>query len=169
MSFPFAALNRLVEVCAGTSLHGSGTDNLSVLTVLDQLVADSMTGLTTGFEDFDLASQEFWGARTSHRVLAIAGLIDNRVIEILNKVPGLGDVPVLGRLFRSRSTKKSNDELLVVVTPHFVKPLSPEEKIAMPAMPLTFLPAVVEPKDKKGKAPAKEPEFVGPRGQQIPK
>jgi pilus assembly protein CpaC len=101
---------------------------------------------------------------------AIAGLIDNRVIETMNKVPGLGDVPVLGRLFRSRSTQKSNDELLVVVTPHFVKPLSPEEKVAMPAMPATFLPAVAPPKGKKGKAPAaKEPEFVGPRGQQIPK
>ena len=101
---------------------------------------------------------------------AIAGLIDNRVIETLNKVPGLGDVPVLGRLFRSRSTQKSNDELLVVVTPHYVKPVSPEDKIDMPAMPATFLPAVTPPKGKKTKAPAaKEPEFVGPRGQQIPK
>ena len=59
---------------------------------------------------------------------AIAGLIDNRVIETLSKVPGLGDMPVLGKIFRSRSTQKSTDELLVVVTPHFVKPLSPEEK-----------------------------------------
>lgn len=101
---------------------------------------------------------------------AIAGLIDNRVIETMNKVPGLGDVPVLGRLFRSRSTQKSNNELLVVVTPHFVKALSPEEKIAMPVMPATFLPAATPPKGKKSKAPAaKEPEFVGPRGQQIPK
>jgi len=107
---------------------------------------------------------------------AIAGLIDNRVIETMDRVPGLGDVPILGRIFRSRSTQKSTDELLVVVTPHFVKPISPEEKIAMPAMPVTFLPTVPE-STKKGKTSKKtggkgsgtEPEFVGPRGQQIPK
>lgn len=107
---------------------------------------------------------------------AIAGLIDNRVVETMDKVPGLGDVPILGRIFRSRSTQKSTDELLVVVTPHFVKPISPEEKIAMPQMPATFLPTVPE-SAKKGKTSKKssskgsvtEPEFVGPRGQQIPK
>ena len=94
----------------------------------------------------------------------------------MDKVPALGDVPILGRIFRSRSTQKSTDELLVVVTPHFVKPITPEEKIAMPQMPATFLPTVPE-SAKKGKTSKKsttkgsvtEPEFVGPRGQQIPK
>jgi pilus assembly protein CpaC len=106
---------------------------------------------------------------------AIAGLIDNRVIETISKVPGLGDMPVLGKLFRSRSTQKSADELLVVVTPHFVKPLTPEEKAKLPVMPETFLPAAKPPSDGKGakksstKASSTDPEFVGPRGQQIPK
>jgi pilus assembly protein CpaC len=108
---------------------------------------------------------------------AIAGLIDNRVIETLNKVPGLGDLPVIGKVFRSRSTQKSNDELLVVVTPHFVKPLSTEEKAKLPDMPATFLPAATPAGAKKGKpvkksagkTSVKDPEFVGPRGQQIPK
>ncbi len=107
---------------------------------------------------------------------AIAGLIDNRVIETLSKVPGLGDLPVLGKLFRSRSTQKSADELLVVVTPHFVKPLTPEERAKLPVMPSTFLPAA-KPPESKGKggkkstsnASSTDPEFVGPRGQQIPK
>jgi pilus assembly protein CpaC len=110
---------------------------------------------------------------------AIAGLIDNRVIETLDKLPGIGDIPILGRLFRSRSTQKSTDELLVVITPHFVKALSPEEKAKLPDMPATFLPTVVQEKGKaKGKkgaatttptTGANQPEFVGPRGQQIPK
>ena len=99
------------------------------------------------------------------------------MIETLSKVPGLGDLPVIGKIFRSRSTQKSTDELLVVVTPHFVKPLSPEEKAKLPDMPATFLPAAVPAGAKKGK-PGKtggikptvqDPEFVGPRGQQIPK
>lgn len=99
---------------------------------------------------------------------AIAGLIDNRVIETVDKVPGFGDMPVLGKLFRSRSTQKSTDELLVLVTPHFVKPLSADEKAVLPQMPETFLPTVQQEKGKKHKS-AKQPEFVGPRGQQIPK
>jgi pilus assembly protein CpaC len=108
---------------------------------------------------------------------AIAGLIDNRVIETLSKIPGLGDLPVIGKVFRSRSTQKSTDELLVVVTPHFVKPLSADEKAKLPDMPATFLPAVTPAGTKKakaakkssGKTSVKDPEFVGPRGQQIPK
>src|SRR5204863_7268123 len=39
---------------------------------------------------------------------AIAGLLDNRVIETIDKFPGLGNIPILGQLFTSRSTKKSN-------------------------------------------------------------
>ena len=108
---------------------------------------------------------------------AIAGLIDNRVIETLMKVPGLGDLPILGKIFRSRSTQKSTDELLVVVTPHFVRALTPEEKAKLPDMPATFLPAVPPAGAKKPKGgkttstdtTVKDPEFVGPRGQQIPK
>jgi len=108
---------------------------------------------------------------------AIAGLIDNRVIETIAKVPGLANLPILGHLFQSRSTQKSTDELLVVITPRFVRPLTPEEKAKLPDMPSAFLPTVVEEKSKKvkGKSTATttggtdQPEFVGPRGQQIPK
>jgi len=101
-------------------------------------------------------------------------LIDNRVSQILTKVRGLGDIPVLGQLFRSRSTKKSTDELLVVITPHFVKPLSPEEKAKLPDFPETFLPSVKEETRKKVNKKSKKespdkPEFVGSRGYQEPK
>jgi pilus assembly protein CpaC len=54
---------------------------------------------------------------------AIAGLLDNRVIENWNKVPGLGDIPLIGKLFQSRSKNKTNTELLVVVTPELVRPV----------------------------------------------
>jgi pilus assembly protein CpaC len=107
---------------------------------------------------------------------AIAGLIDNRVVQLVDKVPGLGNIPILGRLFQSRSTQKSTDELLVVITPHFVKPLAADEKAKLPENPVEFLPSVEQEKAKKGKKakgaaapPAGQPEFVGPRGQQIPK
>ena len=52
----------------------------------------------------------------------IAGLIDNRVTDIWNKVPGLGDIPVLGNFFKSKSAQKSNSELMVLCTVHRVSP-----------------------------------------------
>jgi len=108
---------------------------------------------------------------------AIAGLIDNRVVQTLSRVRGLGDIPIIGNLFRSRSTRKSNDELMVVVTPRFVKALGPDEEIKLPDMTEAFLPTVAEekaakqkPDKKKGqKAGERKPEFVGPRGHQEPK
>jgi pilus assembly protein CpaC len=102
---------------------------------------------------------------------AIAGLIDNRVTQVLNKVRGVGDIPILGNLFRSRSTQKTSDELLVVVTPRFVKALPPGEMPNLPETAVPFLPTVAEQKaakDKKGKKDDKKPEFIGPRGHQVP-
>jgi pilus assembly protein CpaC len=52
----------------------------------------------------------------------IAGLIDNRVTDIWNKVPGLGDIPILGNFFKSKSVQKSNSELMVLCTVHRISP-----------------------------------------------
>ncbi len=67
----------------------------------------------------------------------IAGLIDNRVTDIFNKVPGLGDIPILGQFFRSKSVQKSNSELMVLCT---VRRISPETTSpALPQAPKPFL------------------------------
>jgi pilus assembly protein CpaC len=52
----------------------------------------------------------------------IAGLIDNRVTNIANKIPWLGDVPILGNFFKSKSAQKTNSELMVLCTVHRVSP-----------------------------------------------
>ena len=52
----------------------------------------------------------------------IAGLMDNRVTDIYNKIPGLGDIPILGNFFRSRSALKSHSELMVLCTVRRVSP-----------------------------------------------
>ena len=54
---------------------------------------------------------------------AIGGLMRDNVKEIINKYPGLGDIPILGALFRSTSFQKNETELLIIVTAHLVKPL----------------------------------------------
>jgi len=69
----------------------------------------------------------------------IAGLLDNRVTQQLSKVPGIGDIPVLGKLFQSINRTKSKDELLVVVTPRIVRPFSPDEVPQGPDFPASFL------------------------------
>ncbi len=57
--------------------------------------------------------------------IAMAGLLKNLDTNVVNKFPWLGDVPVLGNLFRSSSWQKNETELVVLVTPHLVKPVTP--------------------------------------------
>jgi pilus assembly protein CpaC len=54
---------------------------------------------------------------------AIAGLIKDSTRESIKKFPGLGDLPILGALFRSSEYRKNETELVIIVTPHLVKPL----------------------------------------------
>jgi pilus assembly protein CpaC len=85
---------------------------------------------------------------------AIAGLIDNQVTEQFNKIPGIGSIPILGKLFESRSLNKSKSELLILVTPRIVQPLTPETLPPGPVFPRAFLgPAkpAVQPADPKSK------------------
>ncbi|MGA8144042.1 MAG: pilus assembly protein N-terminal domain-containing protein [Candidatus Acidiferrales bacterium] len=70
---------------------------------------------------------------------AIAGLVDNRDTEQLSKIPFIGDIPVLGKLFTSRSINKTKDELLVMVTPRIVQPIQTDQKKPDLFFPKTFL------------------------------
>ncbi len=70
---------------------------------------------------------------------AIAGLIDNRLTETINKIPALGDIPMLGKLFQSKSRSRQNTELLIIVTPELVNPIGsdqpePEMKYPQPLL-----------------------------------
>jgi len=54
----------------------------------------------------------------------VAGLIKNNVTETIKRFPGMGEIPILGALFRSSEFQKDQTELLFVITPHLVKPLA---------------------------------------------
>jgi pilus assembly protein CpaC len=58
---------------------------------------------------------------------ALGGLLDNSEIKTLSKVPVLGDIPVLGALFRSKSFQKNETELMFIVTAHLVKPVNRDD------------------------------------------
>ncbi len=61
------------------------------------------------------------------QTFAIAGLLSESVRGIVNKVPGIGELPVLGALFRSVRFEKAQSELVVLVTPDIVSPLNPNQ------------------------------------------
>jgi pilus assembly protein CpaC len=61
------------------------------------------------------------------QTFAIAGLLSDEVNEFVEKYPLLGDIPVLGALFRSMNFQRKETELVILVTPKLVKPLQPGE------------------------------------------
>jgi len=67
----------------------------------------------------------------------IAGLLDNRVTNLSSKVPGLGDIPILGNFFKSKNMQKSDTELMVLCTVRRVAPST--QTPAAPANPEPFL------------------------------
>jgi pilus assembly protein CpaC len=93
----------------------------------------------------------------------IGGLLDNRLTETLSKIPGLGDIPLLGKLFQSRSLNRNNTELLVMVTPELVRPIPvgqavPEVKMVKPFMKDVATAAPRTPgMDATGPVPPKAP------------
>lgn len=89
----------------------------------------------------------------------VGGLIDNRVTDTINAVPGLSKIPLLGRLFRSRSRDRTNTELLVLVTPEFPEPFDVGEEPDNPPFTndfLTPMPGSMQQRDPNGLNPDAE-------------
>jgi pilus assembly protein CpaC len=70
---------------------------------------------------------------------AIAGLIDNRLTEVASKIPILGDVPIIGNLFKSKIENKAKTELLVMVTPRLISGAGAGQLPPLPEFPKPFL------------------------------
>jgi len=80
----------------------------------------------------------------------IGGLIDDRVNETFAKIPGLASIPLLGQLFKSRNENRSKTELLVMVTPEVVDPMSAGDPKLMPQLPGPFLHPMMLPNGMPG-------------------
>jgi pilus assembly protein CpaC len=74
------------------------------------------------------------------QTIGVAGLLNEELREIITKFPGLGDLPVLGNLFRSQKFIKGETELMILITPRLAKPIDPS-KITLPT------DAFIEPSD----------------------
>jgi pilus assembly protein CpaC len=66
--------------------------------------------------------------------LIIGGLLDRRILKDLTKYPLLGDIPILGTLFRSTRFRNSESELVFVITPRIVRTMKPGEKPRLPSI-----------------------------------
>lgn len=67
----------------------------------------------------------------SGQTFAIGGLLQNNISDTVNKVPGLNELPVLGPLFRSTHFQRNETELVILVTPYLVRPVS-DKRLATP-------------------------------------
>ena len=83
--------------------------------------------------------------------LIMGGLLDRRTVRDMTKIPLLGDIPILGTIFRSTRFRDQETELIFVITPRIVKPMKPGEKPPIP-MPqryddpdMTQVPGIVDP------------------------
>lgn len=70
---------------------------------------------------------------------AVAGLIDDRVTDQMSRIPGLSSIPILGSIFKSRNERKTKSELVVIVTPEVIEPLTPGQKLPGPDFPREFM------------------------------
>jgi pilus assembly protein CpaC len=72
----------------------------------------------------------------SGQSFAIAGLLQNNITRDVNKLPGLGELPVLGGLFRSERFQRNETELVIIVTPYIVRPVD-SKRLTTPTKGLT--------------------------------
>ena len=112
---------------------GNGKIRLQVtpeVSDLDYSTAVSVGGTSVpGFTDRKVDTTVELGDGQS---FALAGLLDNKTTATSSAIPVLGDIPVLGALFRSVNYQRSETELVILVTPRLVAPMNPE---AVPSLP----------------------------------
>ena len=74
------------------------------------------------------------------QTFVLGGLLDNRETETFQKIPFIGDIPILGKLFQSKSENRTNTELVVMVTPVLVNPIASGAPLPELKYQRTFLP-----------------------------
>jgi len=112
-----------------------------------------------------------------HQTFAIAGLLNNQMTKTLQKIPGIGDIPILGLLFQSKAAEKDQTELVVMITPEILPLNSPGVTTTLPRIVEPYLPPVpqkqsIEPPPAAFTAPAAssqaEPAPATPAAQAAP-
>ena len=88
------------------------------------------------------------------QTFAIAGLMNNTMNSTLAKIPGIGDIPILGLLFKSKAAQKNQTELVVMITPQILPRNSTGVTPNLPRTPETFMPPTLPNKTHEMPPPA---------------
>ena len=88
------------------------------------------------------------------QTFAIAGLMNNTMNSTLAKIPGIGDIPILGLLFKSKAAQKNQTELVVMITPQILPRNSTGVTPNLPRTPDTFMPPTLPNKTHEMPPPA---------------
>jgi pilus assembly protein CpaC len=122
-----------VQLTFMPTVLNNGLINLRLAPSVSQ-IDNANTVIVSGFTIPALTTRE---ARTTVELrdgqsFAIAGLLESENVEDIQQYPWIGSVPVLGALFRSTSYQKRETDLVIIVTPHLVRPAAPGERLATP-------------------------------------
>ena len=121
-------------------VNPDGTIRLTVspeVSALDYGNAVSISGFTIPAISTRRASTQV--ELRSDQSFAISGLLDQRTSDLFDKNPGIASIPILGDLFKSKNSNHQATELVVVVTPSVVDPLTDSPPVAQPDLPVPTL------------------------------
>jgi type II secretory pathway component GspD/PulD (secretin) len=92
------------------------------ITILVHPTVNSETGLLNGIPQISTRDTQTTVELRENETLVIGGLIEDNATHTTNKIPLLGDLPLIGELFRENIISNSHDELVITVTPHVITP-----------------------------------------------
>ena len=147
-------------------VNDDGTIDLKVspeVSALDYTNAVTISGYTIPAISTRRADTEV--VLKNGQTFAISGLLDKRTTDLYSKTPGAASIPILGQLFKSKAVNHTDTELIVIITPTIVDPLSlpsgtPQQLAPLPSQPLTPPPAMPAPgkyADPMQKVPTLDP------------
>ncbi|MCZ6800519.1 MAG: type II and III secretion system protein family protein, partial [Nitrospirae bacterium] len=120
-----------VKLSFNTTVLSGGRISLKIAPEVSELTTSSVSLDAISIPGLSTRRIETTVELMDGQSFAIAGLIRDNVTETMAKYPFLGDLPVLGALFRSSSFQKNETELIVIVTPRLVKPID-QAQYALP-------------------------------------
>ncbi len=145
-------------VLGGDLINLKVTPEVSALDFANAVVIDGfrIPALTTRRTDTEVELRD-------GQTFAIAGLLNNTVTDSMRKIPGIGDIPILGWLFKSKALQKNQTELVVMITPTIIRrgQMGVSEGLPAPLVPFMAAPEKTQP--------APEPYVGSPRYPAAPR
>ena len=159
----FGVRLNFLPVVNGTRVHLKVRPEVSTLDFANAVVLQGfrIPALATRRTETELELE-------SGQSFAIAGLLSNSVTSSMQKIPGIGDIPILGLLFKSKALQKDQTELVVMITPEILPRSSSGLTNRLPRTPESYLPPVPEKKTVEPPPPAFTPLRLDAKPDPLP-